>query len=169
MHFHLYAFAVRERRGDPRVGPSFRCSFLPGMPSSPTPGSSITSVPEQPMSRWPSPEFQPARHPPKPPAIRFTRAWHPEASVVRTLLRPVRLLAPLNGSDRLAPAIGGFYVRASNGSVTLPVAGYDYSIDWTLCWRDLHPQEWQLASLHENRSSLNHSLLNPSLAWSRNR
>jgi Transposase DDE domain group 1 len=20
-----------------------------------------------------------------------------------------------------------------------------------LCWRDLHPQEWQLASLHENR------------------
>ena len=30
------AFAVRERLGDPRVVPSFRCSFLPDMPPSPT-------------------------------------------------------------------------------------------------------------------------------------
>jgi hypothetical protein len=29
------------------------------------------------------------------------------------------------------PAAGGFYVQAFNGSVTLPVAGYDYDIDWT--------------------------------------
>src|SRR3974390_2630650 len=35
------AFAVRERLGDPRVVPSFRCTFLPDMPSSLTPGSSI--------------------------------------------------------------------------------------------------------------------------------
>src|SRR6516225_5462503 len=35
------AFAVRERRGDPRVVPGFRCPFLPNMPSSLTPGSSI--------------------------------------------------------------------------------------------------------------------------------
>ena len=34
------AFAVRERLGDPRVVPSFRCTFLPDMPSSPTPGNS---------------------------------------------------------------------------------------------------------------------------------
>ena len=33
-------FAVRERRGDPRVVPSFRCTFLPDMPPSPTSGSS---------------------------------------------------------------------------------------------------------------------------------
>jgi Transcriptional regulatory protein, C terminal len=31
---------VRERLGDPRVVPSFRCTFLPDMPSSPTPGNS---------------------------------------------------------------------------------------------------------------------------------
>src|SRR5262245_63508917 len=37
------AFAVRERRGDPRVVPGFRCPFLPDMPSSRTPGSSIIS------------------------------------------------------------------------------------------------------------------------------
>ena len=35
------AFAVRERLGDPRVVPGFRCSFLPDMPPSMTPGSSI--------------------------------------------------------------------------------------------------------------------------------
>jgi hypothetical protein len=32
-------FAVRERLSDPRVVPSFRCTFLPDMPPSPTPGS----------------------------------------------------------------------------------------------------------------------------------
>src|SRR5215470_5914088 len=36
------AFAVRERLGNPRVVPGFRCSFLPDMPSSLTSGSSIT-------------------------------------------------------------------------------------------------------------------------------
>jgi hypothetical protein len=38
------AFAVRERRGDPRVVPSFRCTFLPDMPSSPPSGSSIIAT-----------------------------------------------------------------------------------------------------------------------------
>ena len=33
------AFAVRERLGDPRVVPGFRCSFHPDMPPSMTPGS----------------------------------------------------------------------------------------------------------------------------------
>jgi hypothetical protein len=33
-------FAVRERLGDPRVVPSFRCAFLPDMPPSTTSGSS---------------------------------------------------------------------------------------------------------------------------------
>ena len=43
-HGGLYAMPspVRERRGDPRVVPGFHCSFLPGMPSSPTPGSSTS-------------------------------------------------------------------------------------------------------------------------------
>src|SRR6516162_1625554 len=35
------AFAVRERLGDPRVVPSFRCAFFPGMPSPETPESPI--------------------------------------------------------------------------------------------------------------------------------
>src|SRR4051812_18337199 len=68
------------------------------------------------------------------------------------LLRPVRLLAPLDGSDRVSPATGGFYIQASDGSVTLPLAGYDYNSTGLLCWRDFHPQEWQLASLHQIRA-----------------
>src|SRR4051812_38080913 len=44
---------------------------------------------------------------------------------------------------------GDFYIQASDGSVALPVAGYDYNSTGLLCWRDFHPQEWQLASLHQ--------------------
>src|SRR5215472_4295457 len=39
------AFAVRERLGDPRAVPGFRCTFLPDMPPPETPGSSTSSVP----------------------------------------------------------------------------------------------------------------------------
>ena len=40
-------------------------------------------------------------------------------------------------------------VTAFNGSVSLPVAGYNYNSGWiSFCWRDSHPLEWQLASLH---------------------
>src|SRR5215203_2988462 len=64
---------------------------------------------------------------PNTPAIRFTRGTSFEASLVRQLLRPVRLLAPLDGSDWVSPATGGFYIQASDGSVSLTVAGYDYN------------------------------------------
>src|SRR6516225_9003628 len=37
------------------------------------------------------------------------------------------------------PAIGAFYFQASNGSVALSVAGYDYSIDWTPTLAGLSP------------------------------
>src|SRR4051794_18473964 len=38
--------------------------------------------------------------------------------------------------DRVSPATGGFYIQASDGSVTLPVAGYDYNSTGLLCWRE---------------------------------
>jgi hypothetical protein len=61
------------------------------------------------------------------------------ASVVRTLLRPAKLLAPLNGSDRITPAIGDFYFWASSRSVTLPTSRYNYSSDWTPLLAGLAP------------------------------
>src|SRR6516225_7461163 len=38
---------------------------------------------------------------------------------------------PLHGSDWDTPALGDFYFQASNGSVALPAAGYNYNSDWT--------------------------------------
>ena len=124
-------FAVRERRGDPRVVPSFRCTFLPDMPPSTTTGSPYIVSSKFTMSTWSSP------HPnrldtPKTPAIRSTRELNFRGFTGLQLLRPVRLLASPRrirlGHD---PATGGFYVQAFDGAVTLPAAGYDYDIDWT--------------------------------------
>jgi hypothetical protein len=47
------------------------------------------------------------------------------------------------------PANGAFYFQAFSGSVALPAAGYNYNSDWTLCWRDFHPQEMAASSLHQ--------------------
>ena len=66
------AFAVRERRGDPRVVPSFRCTFLPDMPSSLTPGSSASNLSSFSMSTWPSPRSERLGTPGL-PAIRSAR------------------------------------------------------------------------------------------------
>ena len=44
------AFAVRERLGDPRVVPSFRCTFLLDMPSSMPPGRSKSVSSSSPIS-----------------------------------------------------------------------------------------------------------------------
>jgi hypothetical protein len=76
------AFAVRERLGDPRAVPGFRCSFLPGMPSSPTPGRPASKCSRASMPTWPSP-FDHRLGTPKIPAIRSTRASHFVASLVR--------------------------------------------------------------------------------------
>src|SRR5712671_1298973 len=103
------------------------------------------------MSTWPSPRVD-RLGTPKTPAIRFTRAMTFVASWFTHLLRPASLLASLNGSDRISPAIGGFYVRASGGSVTLPAAGYDYNSDWTPLLAGLSPRgvaaNLQLAAPH---------------------
>ena len=75
------AFAVRERRGDPQVVPGFHCSFLPGMPPSPTPGSP-TSISRTSMPTLPSPIDQ-RLGTPDTPAIRSARAVDFVASLVR--------------------------------------------------------------------------------------
>jgi hypothetical protein len=104
--------------------------FRPGMPSSPTPGSSTSICSRQRHRHRPSPRVD-RLGTPENPAIRFTRGKHFVASVVRILLRPAKLLAPLNGSDRITPTIGGFYFWASGRSITLPASRYNYSSDWT--------------------------------------
>jgi hypothetical protein len=112
------------------VVPSFRCTFLPDMPSSPTPGSSVIALSNITMTTRSSP------HPnrldtPKYPAIRFTRGsiswllWFAFATACRVARLPGRI------KPGFLPATGDFYFQAFDGSVALPVAGYDYDIVWT--------------------------------------
>jgi hypothetical protein len=86
----------------PRVVPSFHCLFLPGMPPSMSPGRSESSFsrkfrfqhgPSPGSERLGSSDF---------PAIRFKQGSI-SGLIGSPLLRPVRLLAPLDGSDRALP------------------------------------------------------------------
>src|SRR4029077_4312212 len=55
------------------------------------------------------------------------------------------MLTTLAGSSQTSPT---YWLDPKTG-VTLPVAGYNYNSGWiSFCWRDSHPLEWQLASLH---------------------
>src|SRR6202140_1347603 len=116
------AFAVRERLGDPRVVPSFRCTFLPGMPSSPTPGSPTSICSRTSMPTWPSPNDH-RLGTPDTPAIRFTRTVDFVASLVRFRYGLPGCLPPCTDRTGDAPALGDFYFQAFDGSVSLPAAG----------------------------------------------
>src|SRR5947208_4125186 len=89
---------------------------------------------------------------PNPPAIRFTRGTSFGASRFTHLLRPVRLLALLYGSDRCARPPRAFTSRLPTDRSPAPLLGITTTATGLLCWRDLHPLEWQLASLHQNRT-----------------
>src|SRR6516164_5251907 len=99
------------------------------MPLSMTPGSSSSPVPTS-MPTSPSPRSE-RLGTPNLPAIRFTRGTSFGASRFTHLLRPAKLLAPPVRIGPICSALGSFYFQASNGSVALPVAGYDYNSDWT--------------------------------------
>ena len=45
---------------------------------------------------------------------------------------------------------GDFYIQASNAVGTL--LDMTTTVTGLLCWRVFHPQEWQLASLHQIRT-----------------
>jgi hypothetical protein len=62
-------------------------------------------------------------------SARHSRCWRFRGLLVHHLLRPAELLASL---------LGDFYFRASNGLVTLPVAGYDYGGNWTISTGGIH-------------------------------
>src|SRR5215469_10352732 len=124
------AFAVRERLGDPRVVPSFRCTFFPGMPSPGTPGNPTPSVPDSDVGVAFAAN-KPARHSQR-PRNPFHAGGEFRGYLVRTIATACQFARP---PVRIRPiftsAPGGFYFQAFNRSVSLPVAGYDYNSDWT--------------------------------------
>src|SRR6516165_1895609 len=93
------------------------------------------------MPTWPSPRSE-RLGTPNDPAIRFSRGTYFGASWFTHLLRPVRLLAP-SPSQR-----GLFTSRLSTGQSPFPSLDITTTVSGLLCWRDFHPLEWQLASLH---------------------
>jgi hypothetical protein len=105
------------------------------MPSSTTPGSPIIDSSRAAMSTWPSPRVD-RLGTPKAPAIRFARAMTFVASWFTHLLRPARLLAPRYGSDHLRGQRGLLLPGFQRDE---PVAGYNYSSDWTPLLTGLSP------------------------------
>src|SRR6516225_3178987 len=89
---------------------------------------------------------------PKPPAIRSTRVKYFGASRFTHLLRPAKLLAPLYGSDRYTRPPGAFTSRLPMDRLPSPLLDMTTTATGLLCWRDFHPLEWQLASLHQIRT-----------------
>ena len=146
------AFAVRERLGDPRAVPGFRCSFLPGMPSSPTPGRPTSKCSRASMPTWPSP-FDHRLGTPKTPAIRSTRASHFVASLVRFRYGLPGCSPPCTDQTGTPQPSGTFTSRLSTDRSPSPPLDITTTATGLLCWRDSHPPEWQLASLHGQRQN----------------
>ena len=100
------------------------------MPSSTTPGSFAIDKFQSSDAGTAFAENRAARHSQDFPQIRFLRAMLsglPDLHICYGLPGCLPPCTDLTGF----PANGGFYFQASDGSVTLPAAGYDYSIDWT--------------------------------------
>src|SRR6202048_3539756 len=111
-----------------------------------TPGSSIIVSSSAAMSTRPSPRVD-RLGTPKTPAIRFTRAMTFVASWFTHLLRSASLLAPCTDLTGY-PASGAFTSGLSAGWSPFPLQDITTTATGLLCWRDSHPLEWQLASLH---------------------
>ena len=94
------AFAVRVRLGDPRVVPSFHCPFLPDMPPSMSPGRSESCFFQSTDSDM---GLRQDLNGSALPTILPSASSRARISglIDSPLLRPVRLLAPLDGSDRV--------------------------------------------------------------------
>src|SRR6202023_670225 len=125
--------------------------FLLGMPLSMTPGSSIIASPELRCRHGLRRDLSSSALPIL-PAIRFTRGKYFGASRFTHLLRPAKLLAPLYGSDRHARPSRAFTSRLPTDRLPSPLLDMTTTATGLLCWRDSHPLEWQLASLHPIRT-----------------
>jgi len=144
------ALAVPFGLGDPRAVPCFHCSFLPDMPSSTTPGSSpATYAPTcatddtglrlfRTSSALPTYSHHPFQVGPSISGLHW----------FTYLLRPVVLLASLTdptGSPQPQRRVHPGFRRVGHPSRRRIWLQWHLGI---LHWRDFHPLERQLASLH---------------------
>src|SRR5450756_1944374 len=81
--------------------------------------------------------------------VQRTGSWGTDSCDTGSLpLRPARLLAPLYGSDWNVQPSGAFTSRLSTDRSPSPLLDITTTATGLLCWRDSHPLEWQLVSLH---------------------
>src|SRR4051795_10449296 len=85
---------------------------------------------------------------PNTPAIRFTRGPFFEASLVRHCYGLSGCSPPWTDLTRFPWPPGTFTSRLPAGRSPFPPLDMTTTATGLLCWRDFHPQEWQLASLH---------------------
>ena len=117
--------------------PGFRCTFLPDMPSPMTPGSSTSMS----SSRDVDMAFTYGNNGSALPNSR--NPFHARCSFRG--LHGSLICYGLSGCSAPCtdltglPANGAFYFQAFSGSVTLPTAGYNYSVDWTPVLAGLPP------------------------------
>src|SRR3954465_4753317 len=85
---------------------------------------------------------------PNTPAIRFTRGPFFEASLVRVCYGLSGCSPPWTDLTGFPQPPGAFTSRLPTGRSPFPSLDMTTTATGLLCWRDFHPQEWQLASLH---------------------
>src|SRR3954463_8362448 len=83
------------------------------------------------------------------PAIRFTRDPVFEASLVRVCYGLSGCSPPWTDLTGFPRPPGAFTSRLPTGRSPFPPLDITTTATGLLCWRDFHPQEWQLASLHQ--------------------
>src|SRR4051795_4867784 len=89
---------------------------------------------------------------PNTPAIRFTRGPSFEASLVRICYGLSGCSPPWTDLTEFPQPPGAFTSRLPAGWSPVPPLDMTTTATGLLCWRDFHPQEWQLASLHQTRT-----------------
>src|SRR4051795_689097 len=89
---------------------------------------------------------------PNTPAIRFTRGPFFEALLVRHCYGLSGCSPPWTDLTEFPRPPGAFTSRLPAGRSPFPPLDMTTTATGLLCWRDFHPQEWQLASLHQIRA-----------------
>ena len=123
--------------------------FLPHMPPFPAPGSPTSILSRTSTPSWPSSNGRRLGTPILAQSVPRGRSiwwlhWFAFA-------KACRVARPLYRSDwDTFPSHRRLYFQAFNGSVSLPLLYTTTTATGLLCWRDSHPLEWQLASLHDN-------------------
>src|SRR4051812_49345509 len=135
----------------PASGSGLSLPFRPDMPSSLTPGSSSSHVSSCATPTRPSPRSE-RLGTPNTPAIRFTRGTSFEASLVRICYGLSGCSPPWTDLTEFPQPPGAFTSSLPTGWSPVPPLDMTTTATGLLCWRDFHPQEWQLASLHQTRT-----------------